>query len=82
MTTFPLQLPPDLANAIDAEVLPEDTTYLDLQADIAAGTDRQAIHVQSLGDVLVVGGWGNRQQPADRLDPNTPRCSSMNEIIA
>lgn len=52
---FTLQLPPDLANAIDAEILLEDTTYLDLQADIAAGTDRQAIHVQSLGDVLVIG---------------------------
>ncbi|MNL09422.1 hypothetical protein D3C87_1301820 [compost metagenome] len=37
---FTLQLPPDLTNAIDAEVLFEDTTYLDLQADIAAGTDR------------------------------------------
>ena len=45
----------DLANAIDAEVLFEDTTYLDLQADIAAGADRQAIHVQAFGDILVIG---------------------------
>src|SRR5690606_18507499 len=52
---FPLQLPPDLAHAIDAKVLLEDTTYLDLQADIAAGADRQAVHVQALGDVLVIG---------------------------
>lgn len=52
---FTLQLPPDLANAIDAEVLFEDTTYLDFQADIAAGADRQAIHVQTFGDILVVG---------------------------
>lgn len=69
LKAFTLQLPPDLANAIDAEVLFEDTTYLDLQADIAAGADRQAIHVPTLGDVLVVGGRGDRQQSADRLDP-------------
>ena len=50
-----LQLPPDLLNAIDAEVLLEDTAYLDLHADIAAGSDRQAVHIQALGDVLVVG---------------------------
>lgn len=52
---FTLQLPPDFPNAIDAEVLLEDAAYLDLQADIAAGADRQAIHIQALGDVLVVG---------------------------
>jgi hypothetical protein len=52
---FTLQLPPDLPNAIDAEVLLEDTTDLDLQADIAAGADRQAIHIHALGQVLVVG---------------------------
>src|SRR5690606_23916769 len=34
-----LQLPPDLANTIDAVVLFEDTTYLDLEADVAAGAD-------------------------------------------
>ena len=52
---LPLQLPPDLAHAIDLEVLIEHPAYLDLQADIAAGAGRQAIHVQALGDVLVVG---------------------------
>jgi len=36
-----MALPPDLANATDAEVLFEDATYLGLQADIAAGADRQ-----------------------------------------
>lgn len=36
---FTLQLPPDLANTIDMKVLLEDTAYLDLQADIAAGAD-------------------------------------------
>jgi len=48
-------LPPDLANAINAEVLLEDTTYLDLQTDIVAGADRQPVDVQALGDVLVLG---------------------------
>lgn len=52
---LPLQLPPDLAHAIDLEVLIEHPTYLDLQADIAAGANRQAVHIQALGDVLVVG---------------------------
>lgn len=33
---LPLQLPPDLAHAIDPEVLLKDTAYLDLQNDIAA----------------------------------------------
>ena len=36
---LPLQLPPDLAHAIDPEVLLKDTAYLDLQSDIAAGAD-------------------------------------------
>jgi len=48
-------LPPDLANAIDTEALFEDTAYLDLQTDIAAGTEREAIHVEALGDILVIG---------------------------
>jgi hypothetical protein len=45
-------MPSDLTNAIDAKVLFEDTTYLDLQADIAAGEVRQAIHVQAFGEIL------------------------------
>jgi len=36
---LPLQLLPDLANAIDLEVLIKYPAYLDLQADIAAGAD-------------------------------------------
>ena len=48
-------MPSDLTNAIDAKVLLEDTTYLDLQADSAAGEVRQAIHIQAFGDNLVIG---------------------------
>ncbi|SMP06296.1 hypothetical protein SAMN06265374_0774 [Roseibium denhamense] len=36
---LPLQLPPDLAHAIDSEVLLEDAAYLYLQGDIAVGAD-------------------------------------------
>ncbi len=36
---LPLQLPPDLAHAIDPEVFLEDAADLDLQSNIAAGAD-------------------------------------------
>jgi hypothetical protein len=52
---FTLQSPLGLANAIDAEILLEHPAYLDLQVDIAAGANRQTVHIQALGDVLVVG---------------------------
>jgi len=52
---LPLQLPPDRAHAIDLEVLIEHPAYLNLQADIAAGSDRQAMHVQTLDYVLELG---------------------------
>lgn len=64
-----LQLPPDLAHAIDLKVLIEHPAYLDLHGHVTTGAGRQATHVRALGNDLVVGGWGNRQQPADRLDP-------------
>lgn len=34
-----LQLPPDLAHAVDAEVRLENAAYLDLQCNVAAGAD-------------------------------------------
>jgi len=40
---------------INEEALLEDTTYLDLQADIATGADRQTVHIYALGDIFVVG---------------------------
>lgn len=45
---LPLQLPPDLTHAIDLEVLIEHPSYLDLQTDIAAGANRQAVHTKRL----------------------------------
>jgi len=44
----------DLPNAIDAEVLLQDITYLDLETDIAAVTDRQSIPMQALGHTLII----------------------------
>ncbi len=69
VVTFSLQLPPDLAHAIDLEVLVEHPAYLDFHGNIIAFAGRQAVHVCALGDDLIIGGRGNRQQSADRLDP-------------
>ncbi len=55
VVAFALQLPPDFTHAVDLEVIIEHPTYLDLQAAIAAGAIRQAVHILALGDVLVVG---------------------------
>jgi len=69
VVTLPLQLSPDLAHAIDMEVLVEHPAYLDLHGDVASGAGRQTVDVRAFGDDIIIGGWGNRQQPADRLDP-------------
>ncbi len=50
-----LQQPPDLAHAVDIGVRFEDAAYLDLQGNVAAGADRQPVHVQAFGNVLVIG---------------------------
>jgi hypothetical protein len=59
-----VQLPPHLPGAIDPEVVVVDPADLDLQLLIAtpAGRRRPAAGV-------VVGGRGDRQDHADRLDP-------------
>jgi len=64
-----MQQPPDLAHAIDLEVLIEYPTYLDLHGNVASGAGRQTVHVVALGDDLIIGGRGSQQQPADGLDP-------------
>ena len=66
---FALQLPPYLPRAIDAKVLVPHATDLALQprsAHHSAGSPR-GIHLPGL--VLVIGGRGDRQHRADRLDP-------------
>jgi hypothetical protein len=69
---FALELPPDLAHAIDPEVLIEDAPDLDLQADILPGARRQFGGIAPLGHMSVVGRGGDRQDLADRLDPMLP----------
>ncbi len=66
---FAQQLAPDLAHAIDAEVLLEHPRYLRHQRGIAPGPRTLPGRVAAAGGMRVVGGWGDRQQLADRLDP-------------
>src|SRR5919205_4291208 len=64
-----LQLPPDLAHAIDPEVLLEHTLDLALEHLVSLGPLGAPGRIAALGGVLVGGGRGDRQHPADRLDP-------------
>ena len=69
LEALPPQLPPDLAHAIDLEVLGEDAADLGLQGRIPLRPRRQLGGIGPLGDMVVVGRWGDRQHLADRLDP-------------
>lgn len=66
---LPVQLPPNLAGAVDLEVRPEDTGDLRLEACISQRPRSPTARVGPLGLAGVVGGRGDRQHPADRLDP-------------
>ena len=61
---FPVQLPPDLAGTVDAEVVPVDPGDLSLQLLVSPSPGRGR---PTLGGV--VGRRGDRQHLADRLDP-------------
>lgn len=65
---FPLHLSPNLPDAIDREVLGKDPHDLGLEGLIALGTGRQPRGIPALGKMLMTGGWGDWQDPADRLD--------------
>jgi hypothetical protein len=67
-----VQLPPELAGAVDPEVVVVDPADLDLQLGVADRTIRRWTLA-----VLVVGGRGDRQQLADRLDPEPVLLASM-----
>src|SRR6185437_4904278 len=69
IVAFALQLPPDLAHAVDAEVLLEHPPNLRLQGVIPSRPSRQAGRIGAPDDMRMPGRWGNRQHPADRLDP-------------
>jgi hypothetical protein len=63
------QLPPDLAHAVDAEVLRMHACSFGAQRIVAVAARRALGRVAPRGDMGVIGRRGDRQQPADRLDP-------------
>src|SRR4030081_1628844 len=64
-----LQLPPDLAHAIDLEVLRKDAGDLRLQRHIPPRSRGELLRIGALGDMGMVGRGGERQDLADRLHP-------------
>jgi putative transposase len=58
-----------LTHAVDREILGEHAGDLRLQLQVPARPRRQPGRVPSLSLALVVGGWGDRQDLADQLDP-------------
>src|SRR5262245_10961933 len=69
VVAFPVHLPPDLAHTVDAEVLLEHPPNLWRQAVIPLRPCRQPGWIGAPGDMLMVSRRGDRQHPADRLDP-------------
>ena len=61
--------PPDLAHAVDAEVLLEDASDLRPPLGVAPGTGRRPGGVATARSVGMAPRRGDRQHPADRLDP-------------
>src|SRR5580693_5517312 len=72
IAAFTLQLPPDLAHAIDTEVLLDHPLNIWLQGVIPSRSRRQPGRIGAPGGMRMVGRWGDRQHPADRLDPIRP----------
>ena len=66
---FAPQLPPDLAHAVDPVVLLEDAPDLRAQGIVPPRPLRSPRRLRPLGQMIVVGGRGDRQHPTDRLDP-------------
>ena len=66
---FSMQLAPDLADAVNAEVLVPNALDLGTQTAITLDAGWRAIRLGVTGLVLVVGRRGDRQHAADRLDP-------------
>src|SRR5690625_4857876 len=66
---FALLLPPHLTHPIIAEVLLDATPHLPVQDLILPGARRAAGRIDPTRNMFMIGGRGDRQQPADRLDP-------------
>ena len=77
------QLPPQFPHAVDTEVLLEYRKHRDPQFGILSCPGWQSGRIAPTGDMVVVGRRGDRQHPADRLDPVVgTMVSSMKPIIA
>jgi hypothetical protein len=63
------ELPPDLPHAIDPEVGLVHATDLGAKEGVPSTPRRRPPQIAALRDVGVVGGRGDPQNPADRLDP-------------
>ena len=70
---------PNLPHAVDFEILLKDPFDLGLELLITLGTIRKAGRIGSLGHVVIECRWGNRQNPANRLDPMI-RAVIFNEL--
>jgi hypothetical protein len=66
---FAQHLAPDLACAIDLEVLGEDTLDLRFERHVPLRPGRKLLGIGTLSDLIMVGRRGDRQYLADRLDP-------------
>ena len=66
---FPFQLPPHFANPIDLEIAVEYAPNLAAQNGVPSHAGGRRFGPTSARDVLVVRRRGDRQDPADRLDP-------------
>ena len=63
------QLPPNFPHAVDPEVLVPNALDVRPQLGVALGTGGELPGIASPSDVLEIRRRGDRQQPADRLDP-------------
>ncbi len=66
---FPIQLMPNLAHPVDPPVRLAHALDLGPQRRVPPGTIRQPGRIGPLRQVVIIGGWGDRQNLADRLDP-------------
>ena len=63
------QLPPDLADAVDAPVGIEHALNMGPKLLVPLGTVRQTGRISPPRKMIIIGGRGDRQHVADRLDP-------------
>lgn len=66
---FAAHLMPHLAHPVDLEVLIPDPLHLAAQNSIPLGAIRRTSRITGNGQIFIEGRGGDRQNPADRLDP-------------